>query len=69
MPSTTRQLIGYRAGLLGSEVLISNQESRIRRSPDLAYIPSTQRYLAVWELQYSPTDHDIYMRLIGVNGA
>ena len=67
--SHIRRQLSAAGAPLGSEVLISNQESRIRRSPDLAYIPSTQRYLAVWELEYSPTDHDIYMRLIGANGA
>jgi hypothetical protein len=40
-----------------------------RTAPDIAFNTSAQNFLVVWEYAYSVTDHDIYARRVGSDGA
>jgi len=40
-----------------------------RLAPDVAFNSTRGEWLAVWELEYSPDDHDIYGRRVGRDGA
>ena len=54
---------------LGTHFGIAWENSNQRTAPDVAYNTNANEYLVVWEYAFSATDHDIYARRVGSDGA
>jgi hypothetical protein len=68
-PSDIRgQRVSRSGQLLGSPFVIYGDSSCNSTTPSIAYDPVHDQFLVVWELEYSPTDHDIRGRLIPWDG-
>ena len=53
---------------VGNPFGISWDGSEHRLAPDVAYNQANGEFLVVWEYEHSPTDHDIYARLVRQDG-
>lgn len=63
------QRVSTSGRLVGGNFGISWEGANHRESPGVAYKPTVNEYLVVWEVEYSPTDHDVYRRRVGSDGA
>jgi len=55
--------------LIGGNFGISWEGANHRENPAVAYKPAANEYLVAWEHEYSTSDHDVYRRRVGSNGA
>lgn len=53
---------------IGGNFAIAWLGSQHRQNPALAYNPIQNEFLVAWESEYSPSDHDLYMRCIREDG-
>lgn len=53
----------------GTHFGIAWENANQRTAPDVAHNTAANEYLVVWEYAYSATDHDIYARRVGSDGA
>jgi hypothetical protein len=55
--------------LAGGNFAISWEGANLRLNPDVAYNAAAGEYLAAWEYEFSPDDHDVYRRRVGSDGS
>ncbi|MCJ7696045.1 MAG: hypothetical protein MUO40_11575, partial [Anaerolineaceae bacterium] len=53
---------------INSPIMISGPDGSVRQNPAVAYNSTAGEFLVIWDQEYAPTDHDIYVQRVDTAG-
>ncbi|MCJ7696011.1 MAG: M4 family metallopeptidase, partial [Anaerolineaceae bacterium] len=53
---------------MNAPIMISGPDGSVRQNPAVAYNSTAGEFLVIWDQEYAPTDHDIYVQRVNTAG-